>query len=172
MESTVSPDCKKPFFFSPAKVVCVASRCAPFRLLLFVGPVFFCLCSPIFHPLPILEKRSHNFAALSVTVTEMIYFCAFVFRLILHFLLVLFLFVFGLKKIKKQTNQDRDKPAVVHAKMNCVKTKLVPLFFIFCNGLLLNISIYWYIKSDWKTLSCVLFVFVLFFCPFKNDENI
>lgn len=61
---------------------------------------------------------------------------------------------------KTQTNQDRDKPAVVHAKMNCVKTKLVPLFFIFCNGLLLNISIYWYIKSEWKTLPCVLFVFV------------
>lgn len=159
------------FFFSPAKVVCVASHCALFRLLLFLGPVFFVCAHLFFTHFPSWRNAPTTLQRYPSLLLRWFIFVPLFFGLILDFLLVFFLILscifflfvcFWFEKKHTQTNQDRDKLAVVHAKMNCVKTKLVPLFFIFCNGLLLNISIYWYIKSDWKTLSCVLFVFFVF----------
>lgn len=124
MESTVFPDCKKCFSFLPPPKWFVFSLCTVYTLS-FCCSCFFGLCSSFSTFIsPNGKKSSHISAALSFTVIEMIFhFCAFVFCLILHFLLV-FCFFFGLKK--QQASQGQ--PAVVHAKMNCVKNKLAQLF--------------------------------------------
>lgn len=126
MESTVFPGCNNfLFFFSPTKVVCVASHCAPFGLL-FVSPVFILLFSCYYFP-----SSENDPTALQPSLSLLLrwFFCAFVFMFDSSFFMFFFYLFLVWKNITaKLTNRDREKPAVVHVKINCVKTKLVSLF--------------------------------------------
>lgn len=124
--------------------------------------VFF-LCSPARKPAFALEKKKAPpiFAAPLSPSLSLRWFTFVPFCSILHFLWVFYFWVKRNKK-KNQTNKTKQNRTgisqlLVHAKMNCVKTKLVPLFSFSVMDWFLNISIYWYIKCDWKPPPCVLF---------------
>lgn len=72
----------------------------------------------MWRPFPQTTRIFATFPNLSVN--EMIEFCLFV----PFFLLLLLLFYF-----LRFHEIDRDQPSTVHAIMNCVKTKLIPLFW-------------------------------------------
>lgn len=116
MESTAFPDCKKSKLFT--KVVCVVSCCASFKTLFFVCVTHFSLLAYIKHAVS-SRKTPTSLQHFPTLLIRLIFvpFC-----LVFHFLLFfLFLFVFFCK-------MNRDQPTIEHAKVNCVKTKLVPLF--------------------------------------------
>lgn len=171
MESTVFPGCNNDFFFSflfgfsPPKwsVLLLAVHSFDFFFSFsFWSSGFFCAhnFSTPSHPRKMFPRlcspRRHCY-------WDDLFLCLCFYVLVyLYFFHVFYLFVFGLEKKTKLTNKDKYKPAVVHA-----KTKLVPLFSF--SVMDLNISIYWYIKSDWKPSSGVLY---LLFLPFVQTKNI
>lgn len=140
--------------------LCCFSCRAPLSILILCNPSFLCCPRKIWRPIPD-----------NLSIKEMINFCLFV-------PFGWFSFVFSCSVFQ---DKDRDQPTTVHAKINCVWRPNWFHFLIFCNGLLLNISIYWYIKSDWKFPQCVIFFFLFSttyqiwnisqtFCWKKNDS--
>lgn len=131
-------------------MVCVVSCCASFRILFF----FECNTSFVVHPHktwrppPPTKKPPTplpHFPA-SVSVRWLRFICAF-------FLLLLF-----------YSGVFMERTGISHLLYMQQWTVLRPNWFHFlisCIGLLLNISIYWYIKSDWKFLLPVLSWFSL-----------
>lgn len=142
-ESTAFPDCKKSELST--KVVCVVSRRAPFRIL-FLCATHFSLLARIKHGVPSWKTPTslQHFPTVLMRWLISVPFCS-----VFHFLLVFFFIKWtGIGQLLYMQRWTVLRPNWFH-------------FLIFCNGLLLNISLYWYIKSDWKLPSCVLFHFLI-----------